>query len=212
MSELRFDAVVFDFDGLILDTEGPEFRACQLVYEVHGHRLALADWAAAIGTHDGFDPHAHLEGLLGAPLDAADLREIFQARKDELMATEVILPGVIAWLDAAEDLDLGVAIASSSSARSGHVEGHLARLDLRHRFAHVSCWTEDVRPKPAPDLYLAATAALAVDPARAIAVEDSPNGIAAAKAAGLWCLAVPNPLTAALDLSAADALAASLAE
>jgi beta-phosphoglucomutase-like phosphatase (HAD superfamily) len=100
-----------------------------------------------------------------------------------------------------------MAIASSSS--ESWVTEHLARLELLEHFTVLSCWEEGLQPKPAPDVYLRALDRLGVAATEAVAFEDSPNGIAAAKAAGLRCIAVPNQMTAALDLSAADHVAAS---
>jgi HAD superfamily hydrolase (TIGR01509 family) len=120
------------------------------------------------------------------------------------------MPGVEQWIADVRRLHLGIAIASSSPIEWVH--GHLTRLGVRDRFDHVSCRDVDVPGKPAPDVYLRACEALGVSPADALAVEDSPNGIAAAKAAGLRCVAVPNAITAPLDFSQADLVVASLAE
>jgi beta-phosphoglucomutase-like phosphatase (HAD superfamily) len=101
------------------------------------------------------------------------------------------------------------AIASSSELE--WVVSHLDRLGLRDAFASVACHGPELRAKPDPDTYLAACAALGVEPAAALAVEDSPHGIRAARAAGLRVVAVPNDVTARLDLSAADLRLPSLA-
>ena len=119
-------------------------------------------------------------------------------------------PGVRDYLDAARRLGLGLAVASSSSRR--WVAGHLERLGLADRFDVLRCAEDVTRVKPHPDLYVAALKALGAAPVAAIALEDSPNGVLAAKRAGLFCVAVPNPLTAKLDLTAADILLASLDE
>ena len=117
---------------------------------------------------------------------------------------------MLAWLDAADALQLPVAIASSSPR--SWVEKHLGHLGLTSRFAAIACFGDGLAGKPAPDTYLAACAAIGVQPRAAIAIEDSPHGVAAAKAAGLWCIAVPHEITARLDLSHADLLLSSLAE
>jgi HAD superfamily hydrolase (TIGR01509 family) len=203
------DAVVWDFDGLILDTETPIFVAWQEAYASHGvEPLTLDEWAAEIGTHRGLDVVGELERRAGY-VDHAVLAHR-QRRRDALLEQEAVRAGVIEWLDAADARGLRLAIASSSDA--GWVLAHLARLGIRDRFGPVLCRSDEVAAKPAPDLYLAACEALGVEPARALAVEDSPNGIAAAKAAGLRCVAVPNTITGALDLSAADLVIPSLAD
>ncbi|HUQ40210.1 MAG TPA: HAD-IA family hydrolase [Acidimicrobiales bacterium] len=202
-------AVVFDFDGLILDTEWPLFVAWQETYRRHGGELTADEWSAIVGTV-GHDPSEALKIVAAEPFDPATVREATWERARELIKGEAVLPGIETWLADAARLGLGIAVASSGSIE--WVEGHLHRLELRHHFHAVRCHGEDLAAKPAPDLYLAAAAALGVDPTEAVAVEDSPTGIAAAKAAGLFCVAVPNRLTVGQDLSAADLLVASLAD
>ena len=208
-------AVVFDFDGLVLDTETPLLRGWAEVYAHHGRPpLTPAEWGAAIGTATFLDPVAILaERIAGAGGSAIDTDAVWQAGREVITAmieAEVARPGVESWLEEAARLGLGTAIASSSGA--AWVEGHLDRLGLRDRFRVLACHRPGVAAKPAPDLYLEACAGLGVDPREAVAVEDSPNGIAAAKAAGLRCVAVPNELTRQLDLDRADLVVDSLAE
>jgi len=203
-------ALVFDFDGLILDTEGPEFKAWQEIYAAHGCHLALETWAVCIGTRGAFDPYADLAALAGRALDTAAIRAAHEARVGELIGLEPVRPGVRDYLNAARRLGLGLAVASSSSRQ--WVAGHLERLGLADRFDVLRCAEDVPRVKPHPDLYVAALDALGAAPVAAIALEDSPNGVLAAKRDGLFCVAVPNPLTAKLDLSAADIRLASLDE
>lgn len=206
---MRIAGLVLDFDGLILDTELPAFRAWADVYERHGcPPLTLEEWAADLGTHGRLDPVAVLAERTGLDLDAADVHRLRRARRDELLAGERVLPGVEAWLDEADELGIPVAVASSSQV--DWVGGHLGRLGLAARIRHLSCYGAGLPAKPAPDLYLDACRAIGVAPARALAVEDSPNGVAAARAAGMRCVAVPNQLTVSLDLSAADVVLPSL--
>jgi HAD superfamily hydrolase (TIGR01509 family) len=138
------------------------------------------------------------------------LRARKEKRHRELLRGMEILPGVLDWLDEAERLGLHLAIASSSP--SSWVLEHLDAYGLTHRFAHVVCCEDGIERKPAPDCYRVACERLAVEPRAALAVEDSANGVAAAKAAGLWCVAVPNELTRRLDLAAADVQVASLGD
>ncbi len=202
--------LVFDFDGLILDTEVPEFQCWQEIYEAHGARLALETWAHCIGTANVFDPWAHLAGQIGRPLDLAALQPTRERRMRELIAAEEVRPGVRAYIDDAAALGVRLGVASSSSRQ--WVGGHLARLGLIERFHAIRCADDVEQVKPDPALYRAVCDALGVDPRHAIALEDSPNGILAAKRAGMRCVAVPNPLTAQLDLSAADLRLTSLAD
>lgn len=203
-------ALVFDFDGLIVDTEGPVHQAWSEVYAEHGERLELDFWVTLIGrASNTHDPLGELERRLGRSLDRERLTIRRRVRERELVEAQPVRPGIREWLAEAGRLGLGLGVASSSTRE--WVGGHLRRLGLDGWQVIVT--REDVaRAKPAPDLYLAAVAALGVAPAEAIAVEDSAPGVASAKAAGLACVAVPNPLTAASDLSAADVRVGSLAE
>jgi len=204
-------AVIFDLDGTILDTETPEFVSWQEAYAAHGVSLAHAIWSQAIGTSDsGWDPYVHLETLLGGPVDRATISAARHARFDELMDAAEPRAGVVAWLDEARDLGLRVGLASSSSA--SWVLRFLDVLELRDRFEVLATGDRAARSKPAPDLYELALGELGVRADEAIAVEDSPNGVASAKAAGVFCVAVPNPLTADLPLGGADLVLGSLTE
>jgi putative hydrolase of the HAD superfamily len=207
-----YDAVVFDFDGLILDTESSAFHAWTAVYRHHGvEPFGIDEWAVNLGRHaeDGvrFDPLARL--LADAPhLDPAGVHAHRRALRDEQLAAEQVRSGVQRWLDAADATGVAVAIAASSPIE--WIEQHLDAHGLRHRFAHIVCAGGVLAGKPDPAVYVEACRRLGVAPRDALALEDSPNGVAAAKAAGMACLAVPCAVTASLDLSAADLVVASL--
>ena len=202
-------AIVFDFDGLILDTEVPEFQSWQELYQAHGCTLPFAVWATCIGTTDAFDPHAYLEAQLGQAVDRLAVQHQQRQRCDALIAAQVALPGVHDYIAEATRLGLQLGVASSSSR--AWVSGHLTRLELSQHFVCITCRDDVPRTKPDPALYQAALAALGVRPEEAIALEDSPNGILAAKRAGLFCVAVPNLLTCQLPLDHADLQIPSLA-
>jgi HAD superfamily hydrolase (TIGR01509 family) len=202
--------IVFDFDGLILDTEVPVYDAWQELYGEHGQALPFEQWAQCIGTADTFDPCADLAQRVGRALDAPTLLRRHRARADALIAAQRVMPGVIQRLDEARGMGLALGVASSSSR--GWVEGHLGRLGLLSRFHAIRCAGDVPRVKPDPALYRAVLDAIGVQASDAVALEDSPNGVMAAKRAGMACVAVPNALTARLDLSAADVRLTSLAE
>jgi HAD superfamily hydrolase (TIGR01509 family) len=203
-------AVVFDFDGLILDTETTDFQSWQDVYREHGCALPLEVWADCVGRPAGhFDPFERLERLVGSPVDREGIRGRRGARLRELNALQPILPGVHDYLRTARGLGLQVGLASSSDR--GWVHGHLARLGLLDYFDTTKCVEDTGAHKPDPAPYLAVLDALVVGPAESIAFEDSPHGVAAAKAAGMWCVAVPNPVTRRLGLDHADLVLDSLA-
>lgn len=205
-------ALVFDFDGLILDTETPAFQAWAEIYREFGHELPKDLWLDYIGREGGwFDALAYLEGLIGAREDreAIDLRR--DARKTELVLAVAESAGLRDLLVDARGRGLRLGVCSSSTPK--WVVGHLDRLGLTALFDGIQCRDRsDLRAKPAPDLYLAACAGLGVRPNEAIAFEDSRNGMLAAQAAGMRCVVVPNALTIAMDLDGADHRFASLAD
>ena len=204
MSCVRTKALLFDFDGIVVDTEGPALRAWQEVYDAHGQVLTLDDWASGIGTVGGFEPLGHLEGLLGRPLeDRAGIDERCRARNGQLVEAEGLRPGLDDLLARAAELGLQIAIVSSD--HSSWIEWNLERVGRSEGWACVNCANGDAaRAKPSPRLYEEALDTLGLAPSEAVVFEDSPNGIRAAKAAGIFCVAVANPVTASLDLSAAD--------
>jgi HAD superfamily hydrolase (TIGR01509 family) len=203
-------AIIFDFDGLILDTEGPIYESWLEVYQAHGENLPFDQWVQIVGsTTARFNPQRDLEERLGRPLSKEVVDQRI-GRRTELILAQQLLPGVLRLLDSARAAGLKIGLASSST--SDWVSGHLARLGILDRFDCMRCRDQVANPKPQPDAYLAVLDCLRLSAAEAIAIEDSPNGVTAAKQAGLKCVAIPNPITARLDLSQADILFSSLAE
>jgi HAD superfamily hydrolase (TIGR01509 family) len=203
-------AIVFDFDGLILDTEEPIYRSWLEVYQAHGQPLPFERWVEIVGsTNEAFPPQQHLETRLGRPL-TQEVLERRIARRTELILAQQLLPGILQHIDAARALRLKLGVASSSTR--DWVGGHLDRLGILGRFDCVRCRDDVASAKPAPDLYIAVLDCLGVSASEALAIEDSPNGVVAAKSAGMRCVAVPNTITASLDLSQADLILRSLSE
>jgi HAD superfamily hydrolase (TIGR01509 family) len=203
-------AVILDFDGLILDTETPIYEAWQAAFARRGQELRLDEWRHALGTFRGFDPCARLSELVGEKLDCDSLEH--EVRGPYLAACEAqaLLPGVVPLLEDARRLGLGTAVASS--ATRGWVLGWLSKHGIRDLFDGV-CGREDVpRVKPAPDLFLLAAVRLGVEPPGCIVFEDSPNGIRAAREAGMRCVAVPNDVTRPLALGEPDLVLGTVAE
>jgi HAD superfamily hydrolase (TIGR01509 family) len=203
-------ALVFDFDGLILDTELPEYTTVKAEFEAHGVDLPLGEWLGIIGSAD----HPHWLDWLQSLLDEPIERDIVHARRmaahHELIMRNEVLPGVIELLDEADALGVPAAVASSSPR--SWVAGHLERLGLADRFSALRTREDVERAKPWPDLFLAAVEALGTVPAAAVAFEDSRNGSLAAREAGLFCVVAPNSLTRSQDFSHADLVVDSLAD
>lgn len=205
------NALVFDFDGLMVDTESPAFQAWQELYREYGQELPLARWAEVLGgSGSEWDPCAHLADLTGQNLDLDELRARRWQRKHDLSTNLPLLAGVIDMIDAAKRRGLRIAVASSSGR--AWVRGHLDRLAVSRHFDAIVTAEDVARVKPDPALYLTAVSRLGVAPHEAIALEDSPNGVLAAKRAGLFAIAIPNALTGQLPLDHADLRLVSLAE
>ena len=204
-------ALVFDFDGLILDTEVPVMESWRRVYRSHGVELPMATWLETIGTADhDFDPFQHLQELLGRSLDPEPLQAARILHRDAILHAQETLPGVRDYI--AEGHRLGLRLAVASSSRRSWVTGHLERLGIHEHWDAVLTADDVKRTKPDPELYLAAVEAVGVEPGQAVAFEDSENGLKAAKAAGLYCVAVPAELTMKMDFSLADARLTSMSD
>jgi HAD superfamily hydrolase (TIGR01509 family) len=203
-------ALVFDFDGLILETEMPALQSWVEIYREYGHEIPMERWHSYLGSDRGFEPVDYLAALVGEGLDRAATQARRDARKMELIEALEVMAGVREYLADARRLGLRLGVASSSSRE--WVRGHLDRLELTAHWDVIRCRDDVARTKPAPDLYVSAIAALGVRADEAVAFEDSMNGIAAAKDAGLRCVVVPNALTAGTDLRRADLRLASLAD
>ena len=197
-------ALVLDFDGLMVDTETAVFEAWRELYEEEGQHLTVSDWLGAVGYVNGFDPRAHLEKLTGRGFHWPEHDSRLTRRTLELVRALPPFPGVRTLLENGARLGYRLGVASNSTA--DWVSPGLARLGLREYFAVVRTSDTVRHHKPAPDVYLAALADLgiALPPAGSIAFEDSEPGVRAAKAAGLYVVAVPHHLTRHQDLSLAD--------
>ena len=209
---MRLQALIFDFDGLMLDTETPEVEVWQTIYREQGYELPVDEWAKTIGGYgiSVFDAATHLAQLTG--LEAAPLRARYRRESDAIIHASPVLPGVLDLLIEGGRRGLQLAVASSSS--HAWVDSHLSRLGLAEHFNCVVC-SEDVAPgrtKPNPDLFLLALDRLEVQKEAAVVFEDSPNGVRAAKSAGILVVAVPNPLTIQLGVDGADLTVNSLAD
>jgi HAD superfamily hydrolase (TIGR01509 family) len=206
----RVAAIIFDFDGLVIDSETPLFDIWASIYAEHGQTLTMDEWQHTLGTDAGFDPYAALASRAALALDRGDLAERVRREHWRLCGEQPLLPGVRDRLLEARQLGFKTAVASSSP--SAWVEPWLAVHHLRPLFDAV-CTRDDVRKvKPEPELFLLAATRLDIAPKACLVFEDSPNGIRAAQAAGMRVVAVPSGLTAGLPLPAPDLVVPSLAD
>jgi len=207
-------ALIFDFDGLILDTETPEYLAWQNIYREHGFELPHDEWSKIVGGYglSNFDAAEHLAQLSQGQLNPVSLRDRHRTESFAAILSSSIMPGVIDLIHESKRLGLKLAIASSSPHT--WVDDHAKRLGIFHYFDKVVC-ADDVgigRTKPNPDLFLTALNQLQVQKDEAVVFEDSPNGVKAANRAGVFVVAVPNPLTSLLNLGEANLILPSLAD
>lgn len=196
--EQPLQGILFDFDGLIVDTETPIFQAWKKKFKEFGKELVLEEWAQIIGKSS--EELGPIEGLLLEVSDPDEKNQILAEVSQEeqsLVRKQPPLPGAVELIKKShrEGLKLGVV----SSSDQAWVHGHLDRLELLEYFDHTSCADEVDEAKPDPALYYLGLEKMGIAPARVVVLEDSPNGVLAAKRAGLFCIAVPNQLTSQLS-------------
>ncbi|MFN8384573.1 MAG: HAD family phosphatase [Anaerolineales bacterium] len=205
-------ALIFDFDGLILDTETPEVLVWQSIYREHGFELPVDEWGKTIGGYgiSTFDAADHLALLSQGRLESASMRTRYRREADLLIHASPILPGVVNLIEQAHEQGIPVVIGSSSP--HSWVDTHAKRLGIFHYFKYIVC-QDDVAPgrtKPNPDIYLKALEVLKIQNTEAVVFEDSLNGVEAARRAKIFVVAVPNPLTSKMGV-AGDMTVSSLA-
>ncbi|MBI5687426.1 MAG: HAD family phosphatase [Verrucomicrobia bacterium] len=203
-------AVIFDFDGLVVDSETPEFEAHRQIFAEHGVELTPEEWRGEVGIwSDTRNWFAKLGEVSGRPVDTVALREEKRRRFWQVIKMEP-LPGVRALLD--ELHAAAVPLALASSAEATWINKAAAQLDVTRYFRAIVTGDDVTHRKPHPEGYLLAARSIGVVPGRCVAIEDSQHGLAAAKAAGMKAVAVPNWLTAGHDLDAADLRVADATE
>jgi len=204
-------ALIFDFDGTIIDTETPWYLAYKEVYQRYGVDLPLEVWGACIGTSfDVFNPFEYLKKESGQSIDPNHIRAETKVIFQQLMKEQGTRPGVVPYLAKAKELGLSVGLASSSNRK--WIESYLSSLELTHYFDTVVTSDEVEKVKPDPELYLRAMASLQVKGEETIAFEDSKNGLNAAKDAGAYCVIVPNQVTSYMNFENYDLRISSMDE
>ena len=201
--------LIFDFDGLLVDTETAEYQTWRRIFQEHGCVLPLSDWSASIGTIlESFDPLDFLARQLGRESDRETLRPRFREAFHRIAYTQPLMPGVRSAMSQAKAFGLRLALATSSNRQ--WIDSHLGPRGLAEAFDCVKTSDDVGRVKPHPDLFLAVLEDLGIPPEQAIVLEDSAHGVQAAKNAGLYCIAVPNSVTKHLYLGHADEILDSL--
>ncbi|MEO3946296.1 HAD family hydrolase [Gorillibacterium sp. CAU 1737] len=191
-------AIIFDFDGTIIDTETAWYIAFRDSYKAHGVDLSVELYSGCIGTSlHTFNPYTHLNTHHNLSVDSDELRKAVRARHTELMKEEQLRPGVREYLKQAREAGLKLGLASSSDRE--WVERHLKQLGLYEFFDCIRTANDVDQVKPDPALYLKALEGLGVTAKEAVAIEDSPNGMRAAVAAGIDCVITPNRITSLLE-------------
>lgn len=204
-------AVLFDFDGIVVDTEWAIYQAWLRTFQAQGHDLPLELYTRCIGSDfETWSPKTHLEDLTGTSFDWHEL----DARRQEEIVSELggsqAMDGVVETLDELERQGIPSAVVSSSSHQ--WVDGWLERIGLLERFQTTVCRGDADRIKPAPDLYLEAARRMQQDTDDCLVIEDSLNGVKSALAAGMCVWAVPNRVTSCLDFGIAERSFSSMQE
>ena len=205
-------AIIFDLDGLIIETEAVYYQIWQREFAQEGLAFDMAGYQNLIGSHHvmgGYRPHQVLADHRNNGVTARDLLRAVQHEALQTIKNEEAKPGVHQVLDQADNR--GFLLAVGSSSEKDWVHGHLKRLGIFDRFDTIVT-AEDVNKnaKPAPDIFLKVLENLGVAPQNALVLEDSNNGVVASHRAGIRVIAVPNEVTTGQDFSLATAIIPSL--
>jgi putative hydrolase of the HAD superfamily len=196
-------AIIFDFDGTIIDTETAWYHAFRDAYKEHGVELTLEQYSGCIGTSlHTFNPYEYLMTDLNLPIDKRAFRELVHLQHSELMRSEQVRSGILDYLKDAQESGLKIGLASSSAR--AWIDKYLEQLEIAHYFECIRTADDVVKVKPDPELYRQTLAGLGVEASEAVAIEDSPNGARAASAAGMSCIVVPNAITKSLTFDKSD--------
>jgi putative hydrolase of the HAD superfamily len=203
-------ALIFDCDGLLIDTETPWYIAFREVYREHQVDIPLEMYAQCIGNSDfaQFNPYDYLEECIKRKVDRKVIDKRVQEIHTSIMKDQKLLPGVENYLKRAKELGLKIGLASSS--RRAWVEEHTKAHHIYHFFDTIHTKDEVEHVKPHPELYLQSIQALGIEKHEVIAFEDSLNGLKAAKEAGIKCVIVPNEVTACLPFDNYDVKLSSM--
>ncbi|MEK5038074.1 HAD family hydrolase [Sporosarcina sp. FSL K6-3457] len=194
--------IIFDFDGLIVDTETHQYLVLQEIFSEHESELPIERWQQEIGTQSGFSPFDYLEEKIGRKLEHQVLQEQFKEKYHAILAKEKARAGVEDYLKAAKEMGLKIGLATSSTYQ--WVSTHLKNLNLFDYFDCIQTSDDVEKVKPDPALYLQTAIGLELVVEECLVFEDSANGALAAKRAGMSCVIVPNQVTHTMDFCSVE--------
>jgi len=209
---MKIKGVIFDFDGLILDTETPDLKSWESIYQEYGIPFPIKEYKKSIGSIfiDNAPIHYLTEKLGGENIPQSKIRRKFNKIKSHLIEKESLLPGVLDYLEEATSIGLRIGLASSSD--STWINYHFGRLGLRKYFYCIVTKDDVKKVKPFPDIYLLSLSKLGLNNSEVIVLEDSYNGVSAAKSAQLFTITIPNQTKKSLNFEKADIVLDSLSD
>jgi HAD superfamily hydrolase (TIGR01509 family) len=208
---MTIKGIIFDFDGLICDTETPEVRAWEALFLENGLIFPFDRYQETIGAvHNDESPFIFLEEMLGHSITRGQYMEKFIVFRNNLIDLEPIRPGILEYLIQAQYLGLKIGLASSSPRT--WIDYHLNRLSISDFFGCIKTYNDVSKTKPDPELFIKSIACMRLNPDEIVALEDSPNGVAAAKKAEIHVVVFPNEATRNFNFESADLIINSLEE
>ena len=199
----KIKGLIFDFDGLIFDTELPNLHSWQEVYRNYGFELPFEKYVLVIGTDESeFNPLTYLQDLTGNSIDLSSVSREYRCILNRKLTSAELMPGVKEYISEAKAFGLSTAIASSSSDE--WVYGHLDHLGVKQYFDFIITAGSSYPAKPDPAVYIESLNKLGALSTEIIAFEDSINGVRAARAANIFCVAIPNSVTVNMDFFEAN--------
>lgn len=206
---MTIKGIIFDFDGLICDTETPELRAWQELFIKHSFTFPLEKYYESVGAiHNDDTPLLLLEEMLAQPINRSEVMDEFFIYRNNLIDKEPLRPGILKYLHAARDLKLYIGLASSSPR--SWIDFHLKRLSIEGFFECIKTFDDVSKTKPDPELFIKTVKCMQLEPHEVVALEDSLNGVSAAKKAGISVVVFPNLVTSYFNFENADLIVESL--
>jgi HAD superfamily hydrolase (TIGR01509 family) len=208
---MTIKGIIFDFDGLICDTETPELRAWETLFADYRLIFPFERYEETIGAvHNDETPFIFLEEMLHHSINRSEVKEKFNLVRNKLINLEPIRPGILNYIKQSQDFGLEIGLASSSPR--SWIDYHLERLAISEYFGCIKTFNDVSKTKPDPELYIKALACMNLNNNEVLALEDSPNGVKAAKKAGIYVAVFPNEVTKIFAFDEADLIINSLEE